>query len=310
MPKSLITGGAGFIGSHICNLLIEQGHEVIIIDNLSTGSKKNLHPNAKFYEMDIQDTKISEVFESEKPDYIFHMAAQIDVRKSVENPILDAQVNILGSLNVLENAVRHNVKKIIFASTGGAIYGEAEMIPTPEGYYEKPLSPYGINKLSIEKSLFFYKQVKHLDYTILRLSNVYGPRQNSHGEAGVVAIFINKIFKKGKPVINGDGCQTRDYVFVKDVARAFINAMQETKSDIYNIGTGVETDVNQILEIIISNINIDVVKEHTDAKPGEQKRSCLNNKKALEELGWSPEYDVERGTKETVEWFKANQDEL
>jgi UDP-glucose 4-epimerase len=305
MSKALITGGAGFIGSHIADLLVDDGHEVVIIDNLSTGDRDNLNPKAKFYEADIQDAKVSEIFDKEKPDFVFHLAAQIDVRKSVANPLLDAQVNILGSLNILENAVAHDVKKIIFASTGGAIYGEAAIFPTPEEHYEMPLSPYGINKLSVEKSLYYYKKVKNLDYTILRLSNVYGPRQNSHGEAGVIAIFIDKLLKGEQPVINGHGEQTRDYVFVKDVARAFILAKEhKTKSDKFNIGTGAETSVNEIFDLILEQIETGITRQHTEAKQGEQQRSCLDYKKAKEQLGWTPEYDINHGIKETVSWFK------
>jgi UDP-glucose 4-epimerase len=305
MSKSIITGGAGFIGSHIADLLIKKGNEVVIIDNLSTGKKENINPKAKLYRIDIRNMKISKIFKKEKPDFVFHLAAQIDVRKSVKDPISDAKVNILGSLNVLENSVKNNVKKIIFASTGGAIYGEAKKIPTTEEYYEKPLSPYGINKLSIEKSLFFYEKIKNLNYAILRLSNVYGPRQNSRGEAGVVAIFIDKMLRGWQPIINGDGNQTRDYVYVKDVARAFVSARKKTKSDKFNIGTGVETSVNQIFDKIANHMKTDMPRMHADAKPGEQQRSCLSCNRAKKELIWLPEYDIDRGIKKTVEWFKA-----
>jgi UDP-glucose 4-epimerase len=308
MPKSLVTGGAGFIGSHVIDVLIEKGHDIVIIDNLSTGDKNNIHPKAKFYEIDIRDPKLSEIFTAEKPDYVFHMAAQIDVRKSVAEPIMDAEINILGSLNVLENAAQSGVKKVVFASTGGAIYGEAEIFPTPEGHYEKPLSPYGIHKLAVEKSLFFYKKVKYLDYTILRLSNVYGPRQNSRGEAGVIAIFIDKLLRGEQPVINGSGEQTRDYVFVKDVAIAFVLALEnDSEFDKFNISTGVETDVNQIFDKIVSAMKIDTSRKHEAAKGGEQQRSCLDNRLAIDALKWKPEYDIDRGIIETVEWFMNDQ---
>lgn len=305
MPKSLVTGGAGFIGSHIVDLLIADGHDVVIVDNLSTGDKSNVSPKAKFYKTDIQDKKMEKIFKKEKPDFVFHMAAQIDVRKSVEDPINDARANILGSLNVIEKSVKYGVKKFIFASTGGAIYGDAEQIPTPEGYYERPLSPYGIDKLSIEKSLFFYKKVKGLDYTILRLSNVYGPRQNCKGEAGVVAILISKILRGEQPTINGDGEQTRDYVYVKDVARAFILALKPKEFDKFNISTSKESSVNQVLEKIAEKIGVSVVRKNSDAKKGEQKRSCLDNSLAIQELGWRPDYDLDKGVGETVAWFKS-----
>ncbi len=304
MPKALITGGAGFIGSHVADFLLKNGEDVAIVDNLSTGNKKNIDPKAKFYKMDIRDKKIFKVFEKEKPDFVFHLAAQIDVRKSVEDPISDAEVNILGSLNIMEAAAVNRVKKIIIASTGGAIYGEAKLIPTPEDYYERPLSPYGINKLSMEKSLFFYKKVKGLDYTILRLANVYGPRQNSKGEAGVVAIFIDKLLGGEQPFINGNGNQTRDYVYVKDVARAFTMAQEKTQSDKFNIGTSKETTVNEIFDKIVSEIKIKTEKKYREIKKGEQQRSCLDYRRIKQELNWLPEYDLDEGIKETVLWFR------
>lgn len=306
MTKSLITGGAGFIGSHLADRLLAQGDDVIIVDNLVTGSKDNIDSSARFYEMDIQDPKISEIFEKEKPDFVFHLAAQIDVRRSVEDPVEDARINLLGTFNILENSYRSNVKKVVFASTGGAIYGDAEKYPTPEGYYEQPLSPYGIHKLAAEKSLFFYKKVKGLDYTILRMSNVYGPRQSPKGEAGVVAIFINKLLSGEQPFINGDGGQTRDYVFVKDVARAFVLAKTVTGSDKFNISTATETSVNETFDKIVAKMNLDTARAHSEAKPGEQRRSCLDFSRAKTELGWSPEYDIDRGIGETVEWFQEN----
>jgi UDP-glucose 4-epimerase len=305
MSKSLVTGGAGFIGSHLVDLLIEAGHEVVVVDNLSTGSEDNINPLAKLYQMDIRDAKISEIFKQEMPDFVFHFAAQINVRDSVNDPISNAETNILGSLNVIENAVKYNVKKFIFASTGGAIYGEAEQIPTAEDYHERPLSPYGINKLSIEKSLFFYKEVKGLDYAVLRLSNVYGPRQNSRGEAGVVAIFINKILEGGQPTISGDGKQTRDYVFVRDAARAFLLAQGKIESEKFNISTGIETDVNMVFDKILEKMEVKLERKYCEARPGEQKRSCLDFSLAKKELGWIPEYDFDRGLSETVDWFKS-----
>ncbi len=306
MPKSLITGGAGFIGSHISDLLIEKGHKVIIVDNLSSGNKKNINQKAIFYEMDIQDPKISNIFQKEKLDFVFHLAAQINVRASTKNPMEDAKINVIGSLNIFENAARYNAEKVIFASTGGAIYGKTEIIPTSEDQHEKPLSPYGIGKLAAEKYLYYYKEIKNLDYIILRLANVYGPRQNSLGEAGVVSIFIDKLFKNEQPIINGDGKQTRDYVFVKDAAKAFAMALEKKESGIFNIGTGIETNVNGIFEKISSIMKSSIAKKYGPKKEGEQKRSCLNFQKAKNELGWSPAYDIDQGIKETVEWFKHN----
>lgn len=304
MTKSLITGGAGFVGSHLADRLLAAGEEVVVIDNLSSGQRENLDSKVTFYEMDIQDPRLTEVFCKEKPDFVFHLAAQIDVRKSVEDPVEDGRINLLGTLNVLKSAAENNVSKVIFASTGGAIYGEAEIVPTPEGYYEQPLSPYGIHKLAAEKSMFFYKKVKGLNYTVLRMSNIYGPRQNAKGEAGVMAIFLSKLLGGEQTYINGNGNQTRDYVFVKDVTRAFVLARNETESNIFNIGTGVETNVNEVYEKLVAEMGLEVPKTYAPAKPGEQERSCLSCARADSELGWKPEYDIDRGIRETVQWFK------
>ncbi|MBN1376936.1 SDR family oxidoreductase [Candidatus Woesearchaeota archaeon] len=302
--KCLVTGGAGFIGSNIVDNLIEKNHKVIIIDNLTTGTKENINEKAVFYEMDIRDKKVEDVFKKEKPEIVFHTAAQIDVRKSVEDPIWDSEINISGSLNILENCKKYNVKKFIFSSTGGAIYGDTENIPTTEKEEAKPISPYGICKLSVEKYLHYYGKIFGLDYVSLRYSNVYGPRQNSKGEAGVVAIFIDKILNNEQPLINGDGKQTRDYVFVKDVVNANMLAFEKNITGIYNIGTANETTVNEIFRLINKNLGNKAEKKHAPAKKGEQQRSCLDYGKAEKALGWKPEYNIEKGIKETVDWFK------
>lgn len=301
--KFLVTGGAGFIGSHLVDRLIKEGQNVIVIDNLSTGKKENLNKKAKFYKVDILSPKISEIFKKEKPKIIFHFAAQIDLRKSVKNPIEDAKTNILGSLNILENCKKFKVKKIIFASTGGAIYGEARILPTPETYFENPLSPYGTAKLAVEKYLNYY-QIFGLSYISLRLSNVYGPRQNSKGEAGVIAIFCDKMLSGGQPIIYGNGKQTRDFVFVDDVVEASILAMKSGKTGIYNIGTAKETDINTIFKKLKGLTHSNCKEVHGPEKIGEQKRSCLDFKKAKKELGWRPKYDLDKGLKKTIEWFK------
>jgi UDP-glucose 4-epimerase len=305
MKKCLFTGGAGFIGSHLVDKLIEQNYEVAVIDNLSTGKKENINPKAKFYKIDVQDSKISEVFIKEKPDFVFHYAAQIDVRKSVENPIESAKTNILGSLNVLENCKNFGIKKIIFASTGGAIYGEAEIIPTPEDYPPQPVSPYGIEKLIVEHYLDFYKREYNLEYLIFRFANVYGPRQNSKGEAGVIAIFCAKLLDEEQPVINGDGKQTRDFVFVDDVIRANILGIEKNESGVFNIGTAQETDINTIFNIINKSFGSKYKETHAPGKKGEQKRSCLDFNKAKEILGWQPSCTLSAGIKPTTTWFKG-----
>ncbi len=303
--KILVTGGAGFIGSHLVNRLIKENHNVTVIDNLSTGKKEYLDLKAKFYKADIQDLKISQIFKKEKPEIVFHYAAQIDLRKSVENPIEDAKINILGGLNVLENCKKYKVKKIIFTSTGGAIYGEADIVPTSENYPAYPLSPYGIAKLTIEKYLSYYYKVFDLPFVALRLANIYGPRQNSKGEAGVVAIFSDMMLSGEQPTINGDGRQTRDYVYVEDVVIASMLAMKKNKVGIFNVGTAKETNVNTILKKLKKLTKSECKEIHKPVKAGEQKRSCLDYSKIKKEFGWQPKYNLENGLKETIKWFKA-----
>ncbi len=302
MAKVLVTGGAGFIGSWLVDTLVDKGLETIVIDNLSTGNKKNLNNKAKFCETDIRDEKISEIFEKEEPDYVFHLAAQMNVRESIKNPIEDADINISGTLNILNCCVKYDVKKIIFSSTGGAIYGDDCKIPTPETEKKVPMSPYGIAKLSIEKYLNFYKNVQGLDSVSLRYSNVYGPRQNSKGEAGVVAIFIKKILSGGTPIINGSGNQTRDYIYVKDVVKANILALN--LSGIFNVGTGKETSVNEIFRKIVDGMNSDVKELYGPIIKGEQMRSCLDATKLINS-GWQLDYGLEKGLKETIDYFKT-----
>ncbi|MCD6232864.1 SDR family oxidoreductase [bacterium] len=304
--KILVTGGCGFIGSHLTDKLIAGGHQVVVIDNLSTGKKENLNPRADFHNLDICDSKISQIFQTENPEIVFHLAAQIDVRQSVKNPISDAKINILGSLNLLGNCQNAGVKKVIFASTGGAIYGDTDVIPTPENHLEKPESPYGICKLTVEKYLHFYKKTYGLNSVILRFANVYGPRQNSEGEAGAIAIFCDKMLKNEEVIINGDGEQTRDFVFVNDVVEAALLAMEKEKSGIYNIGTAKETSINEIFKRIKELTNSNCQEIHGPAKPGEQKRSCLDYSLAKKELGWRPKYSLEEGLKETTKWFRQN----
>ena len=306
--KTLVTGGAGFIGSHLTDRLIKEGHKVAVIDNLSTGKKENLNPKAKFYKIDIRSPKVKDIFKKEKPQIVFHYAAQINVRKSVEDPIEDAKINILGSLNIIQSfchlsSVISHKSKIIFASTGGAIYGDADIVPTPESYPEYPLSPYGIEKLIVDKYLNYYYKTFNLPYISLRLGNIYGPRQNSKGEAGVIAIFSDKMLAGGQPIINGSGNQTRDFVYVDDVVEASTLAFKKNKVGVFNIGTAKETDVNTIFKKLkeLTGSNCKIV--HGSAMPGEQKRSCLDFKKAKRELKWSPKYDLENGLKKTIDWF-------
>jgi UDP-glucose 4-epimerase len=302
--KILITGAAGFIGSHIADRYLQLGHQVVIIDNLITGQRENIPSNARFYEMDIRDEKLSAVFEKEKPDLVNHHAAQMDVRKSVSDPIYDAQVNILGSLNLLQNCIQFSVKKFIFSSTGGAIYGEQDYFPADEKHPLRPLSPYGVTKLTTEKYLYFYQQTHGLKYTILRYANVYGPRQNPHGEAGVVAIFSERLLKGKQPLINGDGLQTRDYVYVGDVVEANQLVIEKGDNKIYNIGTGIETNVNELFAYMLSAVGVKMAEKHAAAKPGEQRRSVLSSQFIGEDLGWKPTVKLGEGIPKTVLFFK------
>jgi len=302
--KILVTGGAGFIGSHITDGFISQGHEVVVIDNLETGNPQNINPSAKFYLIDIRAEEVEKIFDIEKFDVICHHAAQMDVRRSVKDPLFDADVNIKGTLNLLQNAVRFGIKRFMFASTGGAIYGDQETFPCDETHPTRPVSPYGITKLSAEKYLFFYAKEYDIKYTIFRYANVYGPRQNPHGEAGVVAIFTEKLLKGEKPVINGDGLQTRDYVFVKDVVKANMAGLNIKGNDIFNIGTGIETDVNTLFDMINRTTGANAEEKHGPAKPGEQQRSVISFEKAKRVLGWEPSRTLEQGIEETVEFFK------
>ena len=302
--KILVTGGAGFIASHVTDAYIEQGHEVVIVDNLSTGKKENINPKAQFIEMDIQDEKIFELFEKEKFDVVNHHAAQMDIRLSVKDPTFDARNNILGTINLLEAAVKTGVKKFIFISSGGAIYGEQDYFPADEEHPTRPLSPYGIAKLTGEKYIYFYHKTYNLNFVILRYANIYGPRQNPNGEAGVVAIFSNKFLSGDQPIINGDGKQTRDYVYVSDVVAANLKALQFEGSDYFNIGTGLETDVNVLFHKLNHLTNVNAAEGHRPAKLGEQLRSVLNSQKAKELLDWEPQVQLEEGLKKTVEFFK------
>jgi UDP-glucose 4-epimerase len=304
MVKALVTGGAGFIGSWVTDKLIARGLEVTIIDDLSTGDKKNLNPKAKFYEIDIRDQNISKVFTDEKPDYVFHLAAQINLRISMEDPITDLDINIKGSVNLLKNCAEHKVKKVIFSSTGGAIYGDGVTIPTPETAQQLPPSPYGIGKQTIENYLRFYKNKFGLDSTILRYANVYGPRQNSSGEAGVVSIFVNNILNETPSMINGSGEQTRDYVYVKDVADANILALDLHGT--FNVGTGIETNVNELYKQISNEMGISMPAQHRESITGEQMKSCLDAT-LLKENGWAPRYNLLEGLKETIEYFRNQQ---
>lgn len=304
--KILVTGGAGFIASHITDSYIAEGHTVFVLDNLQTGFEKNVNPKAVFIKKDIIDPSLSGLFQKEKFDIVNHHAAQMDVRKSVADPSFDATTNILGTINLLQNCIKTGVKKFMFASTGGAVYGEQAYFPADENHPTQPMSPYGISKLAVEKYLFFYSNQHKLNYTILRYANIYGPRQNSMGEAGVVAIFSTKLLKGEQPIINGSGEQTRDYVFVGDVVKANVLTLKEDSSNTYNVGTGIETDVNVLYKTLNNIIGKGQQEKHGPAAPGEQMRSVITSDKIFGKFNWRPSILLADGLKETVNYFKSD----
>ena len=303
--KILVTGGAGFIGSQVTDRYIAEGHQVIVVDNLVSGKIENLNPRAQFCQMDIRAPEIEDVFARERPEVITHHAAQIDVRKSVMDPVFDAETNVLGMLNLLEKAVKHGVRRFIFASSGGAIYGDQPEGAPPAGEEEplRPVSPYGVAKATGELYLHYYRVVHGLGSVALRYGNVYGPRQDPFGEAGVVAIFTEKLLSGGQPLINGDGMQTRDYVYVGDVVEANVSALHPKASGSFNIGTGVEKNVNELFWSLVKITGRSVKEIHGPAKPGEQRRSVLNCSKAHTGLGWMPRVSFVEGLRQTVEYF-------
>jgi len=301
--KILVTGGAGFIGSWVADTFINKRHKVLIVDDLSTGIEANIPKDAEFTKGNIREFALLEkVFSNFKPDIVNHHAAQINVRRSLEDPVFDAEVNIIGTLNLLELSVKHNIKRFVFASSGGAIYGEPENLPADENTCPIPISPYGVSKHAIEKYLGYYKAVHRLDYVALRYSNVYGPRQNPHGEAGVLAIFCNRIMA-GKPCeIFGDGNQTRDYVFVGDVTNANILSIN-SPSGIYNIGTQIETSVNDLITTLRKVTKREFKVEYSPPRAGEVLRIYLDIQFAKRVLGWSPNVNLEDGIHQTWKWF-------
>jgi UDP-glucose 4-epimerase len=306
--KILVTGGAGFIASHITDALINEGHSVTVADNLSMGFEKNVNPKAKFVKADICDTGLLELFEKEKFDVVNHHAAQMDVRKSVADPTYDANTNIIGTINLLQHCIKTGVKKFMFASTGGAVYGEQSYYPADENHPTFPCSPYGISKLAVEKYLYFFKFQYDLNYTVLRYANIYGPRQNNKGEAGVVAIFTTKLLSNGQPVINGTGNQTRDYVYVGDVVKANLLTLNDDACDIYNVGTGKETDVNELFNKLNKIIESKNEEKHGPPAPGEQMRSVIASDKLFKKFNWKPSTTLDEGLKPTVEFFQNKMD--
>jgi UDP-glucose 4-epimerase len=309
----LVTGGAGFVGSHLCDRLLAGGHKIVALDDLSHGRIANLveartyGERFTFYNMDIRAQGLRDLFEKHEPEVVMHLAAQMNVRVSVDDPMLDASINVMGLLNVLESATRAGVRKVVFTSSGGTIYGDPKRFPIKESVRRgaHPVSPYGISKQVGENYLTFYKDAHGLDWTALALANVYGPRQNPLGEAGVISVFAEKMLAGEQPFINGDGEQTRDYVFVDDVVHAFALAFDKGSGGLFNIGTGVETSVNQIFKLVASSARYKGKPEHLPAKEGEVLRSALDASLAGEKLGWKPWTHLEDGVAETVAFFRG-----
>jgi UDP-glucose 4-epimerase len=301
--RALVTGGAGFIGSHIADALIDAGHTVTVVDDLSRGRREQVNPAATFVELDVTSRELAAAIADARPDVIFHEAAQIDVRESVRDPLHDADVNVVGTVNVLRAAVDAGTRRVVFASSGGAIYGDTEIIPTPEDQPCRPESPYGTAKLCAEAYGGTFSRQAGLEFVALRYANVYGPRQDPHGEAGVVAIFATRLVHGEPVVINGDGTQTRDYVHVHDVVRANLAAV-DGPAGIYNIGTGIETDVNTLYQMLAEATGVTTAAEHGPAKPGEQRRSCLDTSGTRERLAWSAAIGFLDGMRTTVEYFR------
>jgi UDP-glucose 4-epimerase len=303
--KVLVTGGAGFIGSQIADAYVEAGHHVEIIDNLVTGREQNLNPKAVFHRADIRDAEaVAKIFAATRFDVVNHHAAQMDVRRSVADPVYDASVNVLGVLTLLEAAMKNGVRRFIFASSGGAIYGEQDYFPADEKHPTRPISPYGVAKLTTEQYLYYYNAVYGIESVCLRYANVYGPRQNPEGEAGVVAIFTTKMLNGEQPVVNGDGKQTRDYVFVGDVVRANVLALGLQGFRILNIGTGVESDVNMLFHEIRKLTGSPCEEKHGEAKKGEQLRSVLSAGAIQALAGWKPSVALSEGLERTVSYFR------
>lgn len=308
MPKILVTGGAGFIGSHVVDQFLEKGFEVVVLDDLSTGRASNLNPSATFYQMDIRDPKLRDVFEAEKPDFISHHAAQMDVRRSVAQPLFDADVNILGSINLIECAKEFGVKRFVYISTGGAVYGEPERVPCEETDPINPICQYGASKHTVEHYLYMYFVNYGLKYTVLRYPNVFGPRQDPHGEAGVVAIFTGQMLADQPVMIYGDGGQTRDFVYVGDCARANVLVVtMDHQPGIYNIGWGRPTSINEVFTSLAKVTGYSQAVKYGPAKVGETRSIYLNASKAKRDLEWIPAVSLDDGLKKTVEYFRVSE---
>jgi UDP-glucose 4-epimerase len=303
--KILVTGGAGFIGSHVVDAFLAAGHEVAVVDNLTTGDERNLNPRARLHAVDLRSARLAQVFEAERPEVVAHLAAQASVGRSVTDPIFDASVNVAGGLGLLECCRRFGVRRIIYSSSGGAGYGDTDVIPTPETHPTLPISPYGITKVAMEHYVNAWSGIYGISGISLRYANIYGPRQNPQGEAGVIAIFCHRLLTGQTPMINGDGEQTRDYTYVEDVAAANVRALE--RADVtgpVNVCTGVETTVNELYRALVTAAGSKVAAEHAAARPGEQRRSCLSPALAGRVLGWKPTVSLAEGLRRTFGFFQ------
>lgn len=301
--KVLVTGGAGFCGSHVVDRLLEAGHQVVVVDDLSTGKREHINPQAKFYQADIRSPEMLHVLEAEKPDCVSHHAAQISVQVSLRDPLRDASSNVLGSLNLLEGCVKVGVRKFIYISTGGAIYGEPAYLPCDEDHPVQPLCPYGVSKYAVERYLYLYGKLRGLNYTVLRYPNIYGPRQDPYGEAGVVAIFTQRMLSGAEAVINGSGEQERDFLYVGDAAQANLLALHKGDGGTYNLGWGHGVSINRLVEILKETTGYSGETRHGPAL-SEVFKIWLEARKAREELGWEPQVSLEEGLRRTVDYFR------
>jgi len=306
--KILVTGGAGFIGSNLVDRYLTEGHQVAIVDNLATGRRGNINSQASFHEVSITDEDaLRGVFEAERPEVVNHHAAQMDVRRSVREPQFDAQTNIIGTLNVIEAARALGARKLIFSSSGGAIYGEADIIPTPETAPLQPISHYGASKLAAEVYFALYGRLFRMEYTVLRYANVYGPRQNPHGEAGVNAIFANMMLRGERPTIFGAGDKTRDYVFVGDVVAANVLALERGSGEVLNIGTSVQTADQEVYDAVAAAVGFDEAPVYGEERAGDVRHSCVDPSRAQQVLGWAPTVEFRAGVRRTVEYQREHE---
>lgn len=304
--RILVTGGAGFIGSNVVDRFLADGHEVAVLDDLSSGRRENLHPRASFHELSLEDgAGVRRLLEAFRPEVVDHHAAQIDVRRSVEDPLHDAAVNVLGSLNLLQAAAATGVRKVVYASTGGALYGEARALPADEEHPVNPESPYGVSKHTVEHYLYLFRRLHDLDYTVLRYPNVYGPRQDPRGEAGVNAIFIGLMSEGKTPTIFGDGEQVRDYLYVGDVVEANAMALGRGSGEIVNLGWGRGVSVNDIFRELQAILGFAGAAVHAPERPGEVRRIYLSAERARRVLGWEPRVPFAEGLRRTVEWYRS-----